>query len=85
MNATRTKLTPPQIAARYGVSAEKVLKWIANGEIKAFNAATSAKGRPRWLIDEADLTAFEARRAAQVRPAARPRRRKAAAGIIEFF
>ena len=84
MSAARHKLTPPQIAERYGVSSEKVIAWIKAGELRAFNAATSATGRPRWLIDEADLAAFEMRRAAQPRPPTTPRRRKASA-VIEFF
>jgi helix-turn-helix protein len=84
VSAARHKLTPPQIAERYGISSEKVIVWIKAGELRAFNAAMSATGRPRWLIDEADLTAFEQRRSAQPsKPAAR--RRKAAAGVIEFF
>ncbi len=85
MKHPRAKLTPPKAARLYGVSPVKILSWIRNGELRAFNAATSATGRPRWLIDEADLAAFEQRRAAQPPPAAAPRRRKAAAGVIEFF
>jgi hypothetical protein len=80
----RTKLTPPALARLWGISADKILRWIAAGELRATNAATSAKGRPRWLIDMADLAEFEARRAAQPKAAA-PRRRKSSADIIEFF
>jgi excisionase family DNA binding protein len=77
------KLTPPQIAAQLGVSPDKVLAWIRSGELRAFNAATCPHGRPRWLIDEVDLLAFERRRAA--RPGPTPRRRKQAADVIEFL
>jgi hypothetical protein len=73
----RTKFTPPEVAARWGITADKVLAWIRSGELRAINAATSTSGvRPRWLIDLADLEAFEKRRAAcPVQPAARRRRR----------
>jgi excisionase family DNA binding protein len=64
----RSKLTPPEVARLWGVSPDKVLAWIAGGELRAVNAATRPGGRPRWLIDRADLAAFEAARAA--RPAA---------------
>ncbi len=84
----RTKVTPPQLAARLGVSATKIVAWIRSGELRAINAATKAGGRPRWLIDEADIAAFEARRSAQISPrtASRtPRRRKADPAVIEFY
>lgn len=56
------KLTPPQIARRFGVSPEKVLAWIKAGELRAINASTRADGRPRYLVDETDLDAFEQQR-----------------------
>jgi excisionase family DNA binding protein len=37
----KKKLTPPEIARLWGVSADKVLTWIRSGELKAMNAATS--------------------------------------------
>jgi excisionase family DNA binding protein len=80
----RTKLTPPELARRWGISADKILRWIASGEIRATNAASSSQGRPRWLIDLADLAEFESRRAAQPKTAA-PRRRKVIKDVIEFF
>ena len=84
----RCKLTPPELAARLGVKADKVVAWIRSGELRALNAATKPGGRPRWLIDEADVAAFEARRAAQPVPRCTgrtPRRRPAEAGVIEFY
>ncbi len=79
------KLTPPEVARRFGVSPDKVLIWIRNGELRAVNVATTPNGCPRFAIDAADLASFEQLRAAQTRPAAAPRRRKAAAGVIEYF
>jgi excisionase family DNA binding protein len=84
MTSGRTKLTPPQVAARYGVSPDKVVRWIISGELRAFNAATEVGGRPRYLIDEADLSAFEVARAVGPVKVAQ-RRRSATAGVIQFF
>jgi hypothetical protein len=81
---TRTKLTPPQISARYGCSPEKVVGWIRSGQLRAFNAAARPDGRPRWLVDLADLAAFEQARSAVPVPRTR-RRARQAAGVIEFF
>jgi excisionase family DNA binding protein len=60
------KLTPPQLARRFGVGPDKVLAWIRSGELPAINGAAKPNGRPRYLIDKADVEAFEAQR--QVRP-----------------
>lgn len=52
---------------REGVAAGKVLAWIRSGELRAFDAALRAGGRHRYLIDEADVLAFEAPRAGRRR------------------
>ena len=82
--SSRRKLTPPQVAARYGVSADKVLGWVRSGELPAFNAATRPGGRPRWLIDVDDLADFERRRAAAPAPPPRPRQKRGSE-VIRFF
>ena len=82
----KTKLTPPDVAKQWGVSPEKVIGWIRSGELRAFNAATRhSSGRPRYLIDSADLLAFEQRR--RMQPTTRtPRRRcRPMAGVPEYF
>ena len=84
MNTSRTKLSPPQIARRWGVSPQKILAWIGSGELRAINAATRLGGRPRFLIDVADLAVFEQRRAVVATPAA-VRRRRRDIGITKFF
>lgn len=81
--ATRTKLTPPKVARRYGVSPEKVIGWIRRGELHAMNAATRLDGRPRYLIDIRDLEAFELRRSAT--PVPKSKRRRQELGITEYF
>ena len=86
MPAERTKLTPPEVASRFGVSSDKVLAWIKSGELRAINAATRSAGRPRYLIDVADLAVFEARRAAAGRSGQQlPRRKNRSGHVIEFF
>ena len=80
----RRKTTPPKEADRLGINPDKVLGWFKAGELRAINAASRPNGRPRYLIDESDIEAFEARRA--VNPTVRPqrRRRRRDADIVEF-
>jgi hypothetical protein len=81
----KTKLTPPQLAAQWGIKPEKVIAWIRSGELRAMDASTRAGiGRPRYLIDETDVIAFE--NAREVRPRPKPaRRRRADQQVIKFF
>ena len=81
MTASQTKLTPPEVARRYGISPDKVLFWIRSGEFRAVNVATRANGRPRYIIDDADIAEFEHRRVAQKAPT--PRRRRKPANVVE--
>ena len=89
IDTNRKKLTPPEVAKLWGVSADKVLTWIRSGELRAINAATSQRGRPRYLIDVKDLEDFETRRAVLAgdpeRKIGKKRRKKAASGIVEFY
>jgi hypothetical protein len=81
---TARALTPPQVAAQYGIHADKVLAWIRTGELRAVNVAIRPNGkRARWRIDPADLALFEAGRTRQ--PTPKIRRRKKLADVIEFF
>jgi len=72
--ASRTKLSPPALAAKWGVSPEKVIAWIRSGELRAIDAATTRGGRPRYLIDVDDISDFEQRR--EVQPPPRPAKRR---------
>jgi hypothetical protein len=83
MRSERIKLTPPELARRWGVSPDKVLAWIRAKELRAINAALRSNGRPRYLIDELDIEDFERRRG--VSPSVRSTRRKRAQEVIEFF
>lgn len=79
--AERDTLTPPALAAEWGVAPEKIIGLIERGELVAFNAALRAAGkRKRWRIRRAEVEAFEARRAAKPQPARSPRRRADADG-----
>ncbi len=85
MSSCKMKLRPADIAERWGISIAKVISWIRSGELRAINAATTQVGRPRFLIDPADLEAFEQRRAVVPPPEPAPRRRKKDPEIVEYF
>jgi len=77
--------TPPEVARRLRVKADKIIRWIRSGELRAIDVSTHAGiGRPRFRIELADLLAFEAKR--EVKPRVKThRRRKPDSEIIEFF
>jgi hypothetical protein len=75
-NTARHKVTPPELAARWGVAPEKILFWIRAGELRAIDASLlRGSKKPRFLIDESDIEAFEAARQVAA-PLPTPRRRK---------
>lgn len=82
--ASKVKLTPPELAKLWGIDTHKILGWIRAGELRAIDASTKRGGRPRFLIDVADLAAFEAARTVQP-PAPRIPRRRKDPQVIEFF
>jgi hypothetical protein len=47
MATSRKKITPPQLAAQWGVDVAKIITWIRSGELRAINAATDRNGRAR--------------------------------------
>lgn len=67
---TKQKCTPPQLARRWGVTHDTVLFWIHSGELRAIDGSRRKGQRPRFLIDAADIAAFENSRAAIVKRAA---------------
>jgi len=82
----KTRITPPELARRWGISPDKVLSWIRNGELRAVNVATNSNSRPRFVIDEKDIAAFEERRAngsKQTPP--RVRKRRSPPNVIQFY
>lgn len=84
----RRKVTPPELAAEWGISPAKVVAFIRRGELRAINVANAHCSRPRYLIDRADIERFE--KARQVIPdggrsPTQRLRRKTQAGVKEFF
>lgn len=83
----RTKVSVPHLAKAWGVSTAKIVAFIKAGELRAINVATRAEQRPRYLIDRADIAAFEASR--QVVPdggeTTQKLRRRAAGNVKDFF
>jgi hypothetical protein len=55
----RKKITPPELARQWGIDPHKVIAWVRSGELRAIDVATHRGGRPRYLIDLADVAAFE--------------------------
>jgi hypothetical protein len=75
------------LAAEYRVAPAKVLTWIKSGELRAVNVATGPHGRPRFIIDRADVEAFEEKRSGALPKAVRVSRtkRKPRGALIEYF
>lgn len=83
---SKTKLTPPQLAERWGISADKIVHWIKAGELRAIDASLKRGDRPRYLIDVADVEAFEAARAVVPEaPPARRQRETRPEGFVRYF
>jgi excisionase family DNA binding protein len=68
--------TPNELARLLRVSADRVRRWITNGELTALNTAPSRCGRPRYVILPHHLAEFERRRAAAALKPAPWRRRR---------
>jgi hypothetical protein len=73
-----TTLTPPQLAARWGVSPDKVLALIHSGQLMAINLATNPRGRPRYRLRLSEIERFEEARSTKPPPPKRRRRRREA-------
>ncbi len=71
---TDRAVSPNELARRLAVKPQKVLAWIARGELHAVNLADRTGGRPRWKILPEALAEFFASR--QSTPTTAPRRRK---------
>lgn len=83
---TEETLTPPQLARRWGVAAEKVNALINSGQLKAVNLAVNPKGRPRYRIYVSEVERFEEARSTKPPiPKVRRRRRAAATAGKEYF
>ena len=73
------------VCKRYCVGVHTVLRWIANGELRAVNVGRNLSAKkPRWRVTQEALEAFELLRT-PLPPAPKTRRRKQAAGALEFY
>jgi excisionase family DNA binding protein len=79
-------LTPPEVARRLRVSADKVRSWIMRGELRAVNVADRVGGRPRWRISLEAVEEFERRRAAlSALPKGRRRREPLPKDFVRYY
>ena len=69
-------LTPPDYAARLGVTPEKIIAAIRRGELAAIDTAEPGSSRPRYRISPQAIDTFERFRAARPREERPARRRK---------
>jgi hypothetical protein len=71
--------TVSDLCRRYRVRRSKILRWINSSELKAIDTADKELGeKPRLVVLDVELLAFEQRRAA-AKPKPAPRRKRSAA------
>jgi excisionase family DNA binding protein len=63
----KERLTPPEVAKRYGVSPDTVRKWIADGDLVAVSIGSKGK-RARSVVELSALEVFDKRRTAKASP-----------------
>lgn len=85
MTPQRTKLRPRELARMWGVATDKILGFIHRGELRAMNVASRRNGKPRWLVDLADIVVFEQSRTATPAQPPTGRKRTDAPNVIQFF
>ena len=86
MTTSRTKITPPALAKLWGVSADKIVGFIKSGELKAIDVSTNrGSARPRFLIDQRDVEAFEQGRMVVPPQPKTKRRRRRDSTVREYF
>ena len=79
-------LTPPQLAKRWGVAADKILSLIHSGQLTGINLAVKPRGRPRFRIRLEEVRRFEEARASKPPvPKQRRRRRSTATPQRDYF
>jgi excisionase family DNA binding protein len=78
------RLTPPELACILRVDVHTVLDWIRSGQLRAVNVGSGRK-RPRWRIDPADVTVFEASRTAQPQVPTHRRKKAASGWTFQYF
>lgn len=78
-------LTPPELAALWGISPHRVLQFIRSGELRAINLASRRGGRPRYAIPLDAKLQFEQSRQAVPDEKPAPARSKKDPNVREYF
>ena len=77
--------TVPALAEALGCDQQKIIEWIARGELVAINIASNPRGaRPRWRVAHSELERFLAARQSQP-PAPPAKRKRTNPAIIEYY
>lgn len=77
--------TVPQIGELLAMNSDKVLGWLASGELVGVNIAARRGKKPRWRIADVELQRFLRARQSAPAPPAQAKRRRQAAGEAVFF
>jgi hypothetical protein len=75
--------TPREFGRDYRIGIQKVLRFIANGELRAVNVAPSGSVKPQWIITPEAASEFERRRSSVPTPKPAKQRRQPVA--VDFF
>jgi hypothetical protein len=78
-------LSPPQVGRIVGVTPEKVIALIRNGEMRGINVASRGSRRPRYRVTPEDLTAWARGREVVPTPTPPAPRRRRQSGVKEFY
>jgi excisionase family DNA binding protein len=79
-------LTVRDLSDRYAVTEHTVLAWIRSGELRAVNVGRRiGTKKPRWRVTQEALDAFELARTPTPLPPRTRRRKRAEAGVIQFY
>ena len=85
MTATRTHITPTELAQQRRVKLDVVYRWISAGELVATDCSARPGGRPRWRISGTALEAFDLRRSSRPAPQMPRIRRRKQNEITQYF
>jgi hypothetical protein len=78
-------LSPPAVARLVGVTPEKIIALIRNGEMRAIDVATRGSRRPRYRVRPEDLELWARGRQAVPAPTPPAPRRRRQSGVKEFY
>lgn len=82
--STTATYTPPELARRWRIKPDRIIRMIRRGELRAFNIAEPSSSRPRYRIPPDAIVEFENRRSGAETPKPR-RRRRQPADVVQYF